>query len=59
MNKLVLFNDGGGAEFGIYNSDTNEIICLCCGSLVEPDTYDIIMSFDWINISEMLKDGDY
>ena len=52
--KQVKFIDDGNILGGIL-LDTGEIICGCCGGIIESDEAEIIEIYDdWINISDAI-----
>lgn len=58
--ELVLFRDtleeDATPQYGILTEDDEpEIICLCCGSTVEFENYEILERVSWLDISELLK----
>lgn len=60
-NKLVYFKDlieeNADEQYGILLDDGN-IICLCCGGIVEQGEYEIIKYCRWFNFSQAMKDGE-
>lgn len=59
MNKLVYFQDtfaAGEPQYGIM-LDNENILCLCCGGIIEKDEYEILEWCEWFNFSQAMKDG--
>lgn len=62
MSELVYFrytieeDNDQREQYGILLDDEN-ILCLCCGSIVEKDEYEIIQEHKWFNFSQAMKDG--
>lgn len=58
--KLVLFKDlleeNAMPQYGILtDGDRPEVICLCCGGLLEFENYKILKALPWDNLSACLK----
>lgn len=46
--------------WGIFNKDTQTIICLCCGGIIEvEDTEEFILVEEWVNIDSILKHSNF
>lgn len=60
MNKQVIFMDNEGQVCsGIWNEDTNEVICGCCGATIESDSFVLLHIYDtWIDIQEEICGDD-
>jgi hypothetical protein len=58
MNKLVYFQNMSDNEpqYGIM-LDNENILCLCCGGIVEKGEYEILEWCEWFNLSQAMKDG--
>lgn len=51
--KQVIFQDAEGTVCGGILLDSGEVICLCCGSIFEPEDYDIIdRREDWVDLTQ-------
>ena len=62
MNKQVIFMDNEGTvQAGIWNQDRDEIICGCCGAIIESGDFVLLHIYDeWLNITDEIcgDDGD-
>lgn len=63
MYHLVYFHEqleenpaNDGDHFGILNTEDNTVQCLCCGGILEDDSYEIINEWpDMGGVDEYLK----
>lgn len=57
MIKQVLFADiDSPIHYGLLTEDGN-IICLCCGGIIEPEDYKIVKVYpDWLNLDSVVED---
>lgn len=60
MNYQVIFLDSEGiVQAGIWNSDTDEIICGCCGGIIESGNFVLLHIYNsWVNISNEICGDD-
>lgn len=62
MNYQVIFMDNEGTiQAGIWNQDRDEIICGCCGAIIESGDFVLLHIYDeWLNITDEIcgDDGD-
>ena len=57
-NKLVYFKNtfDNEPQYGIM-LDNENILCLCCGGIIEKGDYEILERCEWFNLSQAMKDG--
>ena len=60
MNKQCIFMDNEGTvQAGIYNTNTDEIICGCCGATIKSGDFVILHLYEeWLNISDEICGDD-
>ena len=60
MNKQVIFMDNEGTvQAGIWNQDRDEIICGCCGAIIESGDFVLLHIYDeWLNITDEICGDD-
>ena len=58
MKQIKFHEVGEDIEIGGILLDDGNIVCVCCGSLFEPEDVEIIKEYEsWIDLSEEIK-GD-